>query len=398
MGRNLDIFVGLDVFQRLLETEYLRRDERSLLVARLRTHIGEFLRLGDVDGEVLVLGVFAHYLSGIDLILREDEELAAVLQLVESVCKGGASLLGDDRAVGAAHDVALPGFVGEELVGHNGFASRSGEHVGAQTDDAARWNLELEVLTVALGVHGNHFALAAGHHIDHLRAEFLGAVDGELLDRLALLSIDLLDNDLGLTDSHLVALAAHGLDEDGKVEHTTTIDHPRTIAGLVFLDTQGHILLKFLVEAILNLARGDVLAVLAEEGRIVDGEEHRHGGLIDLDARHGFGRLDVADGVANLETFDAGHGADIAREDFVGLLLAHALEGKEFLHLHLLRDDARVGVVHQEHHLSLLDAAAMNTTHGDTTYERRVFERGDEHLRGAFDDLRSWDIFKDGVE
>ena len=40
----------------------------------------------------------------------------------------------------------------------------------------------------------------------------------------------------------------------------------------------------------------------------------------------------------------------------------------------------------------------MNTTHGDTTYERRVFERGDEHLSGAFDNLGCWDIFKDGVE
>ena len=96
MGRYFYIFVGLDVLQCLLEAEYLRWDECSLLVARLRTHVGEFLRLGDVDGEVFVLGVFAHYLSGIDLILREDEELAAVLQLVESVCKGGASLLGDD--------------------------------------------------------------------------------------------------------------------------------------------------------------------------------------------------------------------------------------------------------------------------------------------------------------
>ena len=254
------------------------------------------------------------------------------------------------------------------------------------------------MLTIALGIHGNHFALATGHHIDHLRTEFLRAVDGELLDRLALLSINLLDNDLRLANGNLIALATHRLDEDGEVEHTTTINYPRTIAGLVFLDAKGNILLKFLVEAILNLTRGDILAVLAEEGRVVDGEKHRHGGLIDLDARHGFSSLDVADGVTDFEAFDAGHGADVAREDFIGLLLAHALEGKEFLHLHLLRDDALVGVVHQEHHLSLLDAAAMNTTHCDTTYERRVFERGDEHLGGAFDDLGSWDIFEDGVE
>ena len=159
-------------------------------------------------------------------------------------------------------------------MGHNGFASRSGEHVGAQADDAARWNLELEVLTVALGVHGNHFALAAGNHINHLRTEFLGTVDGELLDGFALLSVYLLDDDLRLSDGQLIAFATHGLDEDGKVEHTTAIDHPSTVASLVLLDTQGHILFEFLVESLLDLARSDILAVLAEEGRIVDGEEH----------------------------------------------------------------------------------------------------------------------------
>ena len=40
----------------------------------------------------------------------------------------------------------------------------------------------------------------------------------------------------------------------------------------------------------------------------------------------------------------------------------------------------------------------MNATDGDTSYERRVLERSDKHLAGAFNDLGCGNVVEDGVE
>ena len=66
---------------------------------------------------------------------------------------------------------------------------------------------------VVLRGHGYEVAFAAGHHIDHLGGILLGDVDCEQFHRLALHSVDFLDDDLRLAYLQLVALAAHSLDE-----------------------------------------------------------------------------------------------------------------------------------------------------------------------------------------
>ena len=90
--------------------------------------------------------------------------------------------------------------------------------------------LELDVDAVVLGRHRHHLALAAGNHIDNLAGILLGQVDGEQLDGLALLPVDLLDDNLRLTYLQLVALATHGLDQDRQVQHATAIDRPGIVA------------------------------------------------------------------------------------------------------------------------------------------------------------------------
>ena len=49
-----------------------------------------------------------------------------------------------------------------------------------------------------------------------------------------------------------------------------------------------------------------------EERRIVDGEEHAHGRLIDSDWRQWLRILEIADGITNLELLQADNGTDIA--------------------------------------------------------------------------------------
>lgn len=79
LGCNFEILVGFDVFQRLFERKYYGRYQLHLVVGARCPHIGELLRLGNVYYEVALFGVFADDLSGVYLLLREDEESASVL-------------------------------------------------------------------------------------------------------------------------------------------------------------------------------------------------------------------------------------------------------------------------------------------------------------------------------
>ena len=94
IGGYFYIFVALDILQSFLKREYYGRYDTCLVVSTRSTHIRELLRLGDVYHDIVVLGVLAHYLTGINFLLGEDEESAAVLKFVNSVGVSCAALHG----------------------------------------------------------------------------------------------------------------------------------------------------------------------------------------------------------------------------------------------------------------------------------------------------------------
>ena len=67
------------------------------------------------------MNVFADDLTHIDVLARVDEELAAILQLVDSVCKGIARIHGNHGTIDAALNLAFIGLVLLEAVSHDGF-------------------------------------------------------------------------------------------------------------------------------------------------------------------------------------------------------------------------------------------------------------------------------------
>ena len=120
------------------------------------------------------------------------------------------------------------------------------------------------------------------------------------------------------------------------------------------------------------MARGHKLTFLAEEGRVVNGEEHAHGRLVDSDRRQRLGVLIVADSVTNLKLLKTDNGTDVAAVDMVCLLVAHTLEGVKLLDTCLLlcavtMADGHVHAVEQ--------GAAVNTSHSDTARVRAIVER-----------------------
>ena len=115
-GRYFHVLVFANIFQGFLQREDGGRNDTGLLIGAGGTHVGELLRFGDIDHNIVFFCVFADNLAGVNLFLGEDEESAAVLQLVDGVGIGGSGLEGDERAVGAAFDVAFPGLVLVEAV------------------------------------------------------------------------------------------------------------------------------------------------------------------------------------------------------------------------------------------------------------------------------------------
>ena len=158
---------------------------------------------------------------------------------------------------------------------------------------------------------------------------------------------------------------------------------------------EGEVLFQLLLQAVVDVTRGDELTLLAEERRVVDAEEHRHGGFVDGDRRQGLGIFEVADGVANLEFLESDDGTDVATVDAVGAHVAHALEGVEFLDFRLLHGAVAMG---NGDLLTVAEGATMDAAHGDTAGVGAIVERGDEHLRCALQLLRSRDDFDDFIQ
>ena len=179
------------------------------------------------------------------------------------------------------------------------------------------------------------------------------------------------------------------------MQHSPTRHYPAVGIAFGHFYAKGEVLLQLALEAFTYVAAGAVLAFLAEEGRVVDGEEHGHRRLVDADGRQRFGVLEVAKRVAYLEAFQADNRTDVARTHFLRLLSAHTREGVELLYLRLFHLSATMGNgdVH-----ALLQRATMHAAHRYATCIVAVVETRDEHLRRAFEYLGSGDVLEDAVE
>ena len=83
-----------------------------------------------------------------------------------------------------------------------------------------------------------------------------------------------------LADRELEALAAHGLDEYGEVQDAAAGDGKLLGADDGF-DAQRDVLLQFLHQPLAEVAAGEILALLAGQGRGVDAEGHLQRRLIN---------------------------------------------------------------------------------------------------------------------
>ena len=143
------------------------------------------------------------------------------------------------------------------------------------------------------------------------------------------------------------------------------------------------------------MARGAEFSFLAEERRIVDGEEHGHSGLVNSDGGQRLRVFEIANRIANFKTLQADDSANIAALNGISLLAAHSLEGVHLLNLYLFRCAVAVGdrYVHP-----FGNRTAVNAAHSNAARIIGIVERGDKHLRRPFKLLGRGNDFHDFVQ
>ncbi len=172
--------------------------------------------------------------------------------------------------------------------------------------------------------------------------ELLGNVHREPLHRLHQLAVHVLGHDLGLAGHQLIALAAHGFDHDGKLQFAATHDF-EGIGAAGFLDADGNVGEQLLLQALAQVARGDVLPVEAGERRGVHRELHGDGGLINRDVRQRGGIFGAGDGLADGDAGDSRDRNDVAQFGFRNVDALQPVEGKQLGDPHFLQGAVELG-------------------------------------------------------
>ncbi len=81
------------------------------------------------------MGVFSYYLACIYFVLREDEELTAILQFIDGIGKSSSAFHCDHGTIGTAFDFSLVRLISLKRCAMIASTGRSSQYVGTKTDD-----------------------------------------------------------------------------------------------------------------------------------------------------------------------------------------------------------------------------------------------------------------------
>ena len=155
-------------------------------------------------------------------------------------------------------------------------------------------------------------------------------------------------------------------------------EHLEGIGGAGVFDAQRNVGEQFFFEALAQVARGDVLALLARERGSVDGEQHGDGGLVDRDVGQRRGILGFGDGLADGDAFHAGDGDDVAQFGFRDVGALEAGEGKQLRDLRLVQRAIELG---DGDFFAGVHLSVEHARDGQAAEVVAVVEVGDENLQ-----------------
>src|SRR5437899_10024215 len=84
-GSRFDVFVDVDVFKSALDVHAQWRLQLNAFAFTLAAHVGQALRFAWINGQIVGARIFANDHSGINILLRPDEQSAARLDAIERI-------------------------------------------------------------------------------------------------------------------------------------------------------------------------------------------------------------------------------------------------------------------------------------------------------------------------
>ena len=287
--------------------------------------------------------------------------------------------VGNHDAVGADGDIAAEGGIFVEIVVHDGLALGGVEHAGAEADQAAGGNGEFQVDLSGAVVHADEFTAAISDQFHRPAEVFLRHVDDEIFDGLEGIAVVVFfEDDVGLADGKFVTLAAHVLDEDAEMEQSAAGDFEGVLDG-GFLELEGDVAFQFLEKAFAEVSAGDVFALLADEGGIVDAEHHGERRRFDFGGDQRLGVDRIADGIGDVDGLQADQGDDVTGVGFLDVPSAQAVENLDLLNLGL---DAFAVAPDDGHLLAGADSAVEDPADADAPDVIVVQDAADLDLEG----------------
>ena len=213
---------------------------------------------------------------------------------------------------------------------HNGLTCGSRQQLVSKTDDSSGWNNEFTDHSGTSCFHTGHLSFSDGHHLNRFSRNFFWQVNGQVFHRLTFNSINLLNDNLWLTNLKLVTFSTHGFDQNRKVQYPTAIDQ-EFICTIGLLYTKRQVFLQFFFQTLLDVTGSNKLSIFTKKRTIVDREKHTHGRLINSNGLQFFWVFDVGNGIANLESFHTNNGTNIPSNHFFHSQTAQTFKSVKFL-------------------------------------------------------------------
>src|SRR6266545_2179563 len=217
--RDLEKLVVRQEFDRVVEGQLAHAIELRGDVRVAAAHVREVLAAHNIHLEIAVADVLSDDHALIHLDAGADEELTALLGLVQAERRGRARFEGDERAEVSRLDRARVRAVTREERVHHALAARAREERLAETEQTACRDLVHAVRASVVAVlHVDEGAAPLTGELHDLAEHILRDLDLQLLVRLETLAGFVLVDDLGPRHLEFVPLAAERLDEDGEVQ------------------------------------------------------------------------------------------------------------------------------------------------------------------------------------
>ena len=128
------------------------------------------------------------------------------------------------------------------------------------------------------------------------------------------------------------------------------------------------------------MSGSNILTIPSKERRIVNAEEHTHCRLIYGNRRKRLRILIICNGISNLKPLNAHNCTDITAFHALRLALLNAGEDHKVFNALFYKRSVSVA---KSNILACLKNSPLHSSHCNSANVRRVFQRGDKHLRRA---------------